>query len=181
LAGQTGYEIDVSSPNEQRRHARAPVSLVGSVTDPDGQEHPIVMLDLSRGGALIQTHEPPRDGAEYQVGFTVHRKPYEVPVEVVGSLQLKDAWGWRCRFVHIDEAEAQALERAVQATLGTATHTMRAWAEIRPDAETHLDENIVVGQTPAGHAISVTGKDALEMGEEGMELYVQMVSELERM
>ncbi|MBV8084735.1 MAG: PilZ domain-containing protein [Chloroflexi bacterium] len=171
----------MSSPNEQRRHARAPVSLFGSITDPEGQQHPIVVLDLSRGGALIQTNEPPRDGAEYQVGFTVHRKAYEVPVEVVGSLQLKDAWGWRCRFVHIDEGQAQALERAVHATLGTATHVMRPWTEIRAEAEASMDTSMVVGHTPAGHDISVTGKDALEMGEQGMELYVQMVSELERM
>jgi len=171
----------MSSPSDQRQHVRAPVSLVGSVRDPEGETHPVVLLDLSRGGALIQTHEAPRAGVQYQVGFTVHRQAYEVPVQVVGALQLKDAWGWRCRFVGLAEAEAQALERAVHAALGTAIHVTRPWSEIRAQAQAQPDAAMVVGHTPAGLDITVSGKDALEMGEEGMELYVKMVSELERM
>ncbi|MBV9120165.1 MAG: PilZ domain-containing protein [Chloroflexi bacterium] len=172
-----------SESDYRQRAARADVSLLGTVTDSTGQAHPIVVLSLSSSGVMIQTHEAPAEGESYALGFTVHSKAYDVRIEVVGSLHeaQKDTWGWRCRFIDVGTEEAQALERAVLAAIGQSTHATRTWAELETESREVPEGNVVLGQTPAGRDIVVLGKDVLEMGPEGVELFVQMLAELERM
>jgi len=172
----------MSTPgSERRRHPRAPVSLIGTVEAEDGDMAAVVVLSLSASGAMVQTDEAPKDHGHYQLQFTVHQRPYDVPVQVVGSLHEKDVWGWRCRFVDVSPEQVQALARAVEAAIGQSTHSVGDWNELRSEAAAQPEAPIVVGQTAAGRDISVVGKDLIDMGADGLELYVKMMAELERM
>ena len=154
---------------------------MGSVQAEDGEQHPIVVLNLSSSGAMIQAHEPPAEGVTYRLEFNVHRRKYTVPFKPVGWVQERDNYGWRGPFVDLTDDEAEALNRAVNAVIGVSTGSMRPWTEVAPAAASSPEATLVVGQTAAGHDIEIVGADVLAMGEDGLELYVRLMSELETM
>ena len=154
---------------------------MGSVQEDDLDPNPIVILSLSASGAMIQAHQPPREGAHYLLEFTVHRKAYALPLEVVVWLQEKDAFGWRCRFLELSPENAIGIEKAVHGALGLSVSSVRDWPELLAEASAQPHADIVVGQTPAGHDLTIKSSDLLQMDPEGLELYVRMMSELERM
>src|SRR5262249_23238582 len=86
-----------------------------------------------------------------------------------------------CRFVDVGPIQAEAIDRAVQAAAGHQVHVMRDWSELTAEANASPSANIVLGTTPAGHDIIVVARDMLEMGEDGTELYVELVAQPERL
>jgi hypothetical protein len=169
----------MSAPPGERRHdVRAPVSIMGTV-EGEGEEHPMVLLSLSASGAMIQAHQAPCPGATYTLRFSVHKQPYELTLRVVHWLQQGENFGWRGPFVSVPPDQAEAIQRAVHAALGLSDSSLRAWTEVATEATQEPDIKLVVGSTPAGHDIRVLGKDALEMGADGLELYARLMCELE--
>lgn len=165
-------------PPERRHDVRAAVSIMATVED-GHDEHPIVLLNLSASGAMIQAHEPPRDDAAYNLDFCVQNQPYRVGFEVVHWLQQGDTFGWRGRFVGVSPQESAALQRAVHAVAGISRGELRTWPEVSAEAELQPSAKVLVGSTPAGRDIQVLGQDVLEMGSEGIELYARLMCELE--
>jgi len=154
---------------------------MGSVQLDSTEPHPIVVLNLSCNGAMIQAHEPPQEGAVYRLEFNVHRRKYDLPFKVIAWVQERDNYGWRGPFVDLSPEESQALDRAVAAATGASKGSLRDWAELTAESQGNPAAKIVIGQTPAGHDIEVAGADVLQMGEEGTELYARLMSELETM
>src|SRR5437588_8803612 len=103
---------DMSAPTDRRKHVRAPVSVMGTVQGEDG-EHPIVVLDLSASGAMIQAHEAPIPDSVYTLRFSVNKKPYELRFQVVQSIQQGDSWGWRGPFCDVSPEHADDIDMAV--------------------------------------------------------------------
>ncbi|MFI5266566.1 MAG: PilZ domain-containing protein [Chloroflexota bacterium] len=167
-----------SEPDDRRHDLRAPVSIMGTV-EADGEEHPMVLLNLSASGTMIQAHEAPRPGATYTVRFSVHSQPYELKLQVVHWLQQGDNFGWRGPFVSVPPDQAEAIQRAVHAAMGLSDSSIRAWDEVATEAKHEPGTKVLVGSTPAGHDIRVLGKDLLEMGADGLELYARLMCELE--
>jgi hypothetical protein len=170
----------VTTSNDNRRAARAAVSLMGTVQLDGGEQHPIVVLNLSATGAMIQAHEAPGAEAVYRLEFTVHRRRYSLPFKPVSWVQQGESFGWRGPFGDLTPEESKALDRAVNAAIGVSVGSMRPWAEISKEAA-QGDAKVVVGETAAGHPIEVAAADALAMGSEGVELYVRLMTELETM
>ena len=168
----------MSAPTDRRRHVRAPVSLMGTVQGDDG-EHPIVVLDLSASGAMIQAQEAPVPDAIYTLRFSVDKKPYELRFQVLQSVHKGDCWGWRGPFSDVSPAHMQDIDRAVHAAAGLRGADLRPWDEIAAEAEAQPDAKVLIGSTPAGHEIRVPGKDALEMGRDGLDLYARLMCDLE--
>ena len=166
------------APDERRRDVRAPVSIMGTVDGDDG-EHPMVLLNLSASGAMIQVHQEPRPDATYRLLFHVHKQPYELQLQVIHWIKQGDSFGWRGPFVGLPPDQAQAIQRAVHAAVGLSGCSIRGWNEVAADAQHEPDSKVLVGSTPAGHDIRVLGKDVLEMGAEGLELYARLMCELE--
>jgi PilZ domain-containing protein len=165
-------------PLERRRDVRAAVSIMATVED--GQsEQPIVLLNLSASGAMIQAHEAPRDEAQYHLCFCIQNQPYEVGFEVVHWLQQGDTFGWRGRFAGVAPEESAAIRRAVHAVAGISRGELRTWGEVSVEAAREPAAKVLVGSTPAGRDIQVLGQDVLEMGAEGIELYARLMCELE--
>ncbi|HVA24287.1 MAG TPA: PilZ domain-containing protein [Chloroflexota bacterium] len=169
----------MSSESDERRHdVRAPVSIMGTVESEDG-EQPMVLLNLSASGAMIQAHQEPPPSATCTLRFSIHKQPYELRLQVVHWLRQGDSFGWRGPFVSVPPGQAQAIERAVRAAMGLSDSSIRAWREVIADAEHQPDSKVLVGSTPAGQDIRVLGKDLLEMGVDGVELYARLMCELE--
>ncbi|HEY8694029.1 MAG TPA: hypothetical protein VIR57_14960, partial [Chloroflexota bacterium] len=94
-------------------------------------------------------------------------------------LQQGDNFGWRGPFVAVPPDQAEAIQRAVHAAVGLSDSSIRGWDEVAADAQHESDSKVLVGSTPAGHDIRVLGKDVLEMGANGLELYARLMCELE--
>lgn len=165
---------------DRRRHLRAPVSLMGTV-EGEGGEQPVVILDLSASGAMIQADEPAAPDGVYTLRFNVHKQAYELRFRVVQSLQKGASFGWRGPFVDLSPDQMEAIGKAVNAAAGVTGGTVRPWAEIASEAERQPEATLPVGTTASGHDITVLAKDVLEMGPEGLELYARLMSELETM
>jgi hypothetical protein len=157
------------------------VSLFGTVEGDDIPAQPVVFLNLSSGGALIQAPEQPQGTHHYNLRFVVHNQHHNVGIRVVDWTARDEVYAWRCQFTTLEPAEAEALERAVYGALGLSKATHRDWDEIVAEAERDPEAAVVIGRTPAGDDIMVLGRDSLHMGRDGLQLYVRVVSELEGM
>ena len=164
--------------SERRRDLRAPVSIMGTVEGPHG-ELPIVLLNLSASGAMIQTDAEPPTDAICTLRFSVLKQPYELRFQVLHWLRLGEAYGWRGPFVDVTPEQGEAIKRAVHATMGLAGSSLRPWGEVSAEAEHDPDAKLLVGTTPAGTEVHVLGRDVIEMGAEGLELYARLMCELE--
>ena len=151
---------------------------MGTAEGPGG-EHPIVVLNLSASGAMIQAHEAPEDGSEYLLCFSINKQSYELRFQVIHCVQQGDTFGWRGPFIGVTPEQDEAIDRAVQAAAGTATSSLRGWEEVLADARRQPAAKVNVGMTPAGHDIAVGGQDVIDMGPDGLELYARLMCELE--
>ena len=165
------------TPDERRRDVRAPVSIMGTV-ESDDAEHPVVLLNLSARGAMIQVHQEPRPDTTYRLLFSVHKQPYELQLQVIHWIEQGNSFGWRGPFVGLVD-QAHTIQRAVHAAVGLSDSSIRGWDEVAADAQHESDSKVLVGSTPAGHESRVLGKDVLEMGANGLELYARLMCELE--
>lgn len=163
---------------DRRSDVRAAVSIMGTIESDDG-EQPIVLLNLSASGAMIQTHEPPRSGAHYTLHFSVQKRPYRLRFEVVNWIQQGGSFGWRGPFASMSPDEAAAIQRAVHAAAGLSGSTLRGWQDVSVEAGREPSAKVLVGSTPGGQDIHVLGQDVLEMGADGLELYARLICELE--
>jgi len=163
---------------ERRGRIRADVSVMGTVEGPSG-EHPMVLLNLSASGAMIQTHEPPAGEATYTLRFSISKHAYELAFQVLYFVQQGDAYGWRGPFSGVSDKQAESIDRAVKAAIGLAESTLRAWKDVVAEAQGQPSAKITVGCTPAGHDIVVAAQDVMDMGAEGLELYARLMCELE--
>jgi hypothetical protein len=164
--------------SDRRRHLRVSVSVMGTLLR-DAEEHPIVILSLSASGAMIQTHEEPIEGASYTLIFSLNKRSYELPFEVIHWVQNGDTFGWRGPFVGLSEEQREGIEKAVHAVAGVSTGSRREWLEVAAEAASEPHQKVLVGTTPAGHEIAILGQDVLDMGCEGVDLFARLVSELE--
>ena len=164
---------------ERRRAVRAPVSVLGAL-ETDAGELPMLVLDLSISGARIQTDGEPDLELKYTVHFTVHNVEYHAGFRVVRSVASDGTFHWGGSFEGLAPEQVETLRRAVDAAAGIATLVIREWADVEADAAAHADEQIVVGFTPAGHDIRLSSHDCLDMGQEGVALFVHTVANLER-
>lgn len=163
---------------ERRHDLRAPVSLVGGLNRGEG-EAPVIVLDLSSTGARIQTDDPADEGGEYLLHFTVHHTEYRARYRVCHCIESNDAYQWGGSFIDLEDDRLAALQRAVYAAAGLASTTVRPWPEILEEAFCRREELIVVGSTPSGHEIRLSGADCLDVGAEGIDLFVRTVAGLE--
>lgn len=168
----------MSTEADRRRHVRADVSLMGTVEGDDG-EYPVVVVNLSASGAMIQAHDAPKPGGQYRLRFSVHKQQYEIPFQIIDATQIGDSSVWRGPFQGLAAEQARAIERAVHAVAGLSEGGIREWADVEQEAKLNPELKVVVGTTPAGHDITVQGSDILEMGPEGLEMFTRLMCELE--
>lgn len=163
---------------ERRTHLRAPVSLVGALASNEC-ESPVVVLDLSPFGARIQTEDPPQAGYEYLLDFSVHRSHYQARFRVTHWAERDRAFQWGGAFLDLPSEQLAELRRAVQAAAGLSGTIVRPWAQVFEQACRCPDEQILVGFTPAGREIHLSGADCLDIEADGVELFVRTVAGLE--
>ena len=163
---------------ERRTSPRATVSLVGALNSGE-REAPVVVLDLSLTGARIQTADPPDSRGEYLLHFSVHRIHYRASFRVVHWTQTDGTYSWGGLLVGLSDQQLAELRLAVDAAAGLSAIVVRPWAEILEEAFRWRDEQIVVGATPAGREIRLSGADCLAIGAAGVELFVTTVGGLE--
>ena len=168
-------------PSERRARPRARTSLVATLSDNSGRELPVVILEVSISGVLIESGEALPLEANFALSFAVFGDRYRAGLQVVRAIKHEDAVLYGCRLLLPEFASAQ-LEQAIRAALGQSHTSVRPWDEIRAEVNGSLSpDRIVVGQTPAGHPIELSSTDCLEMGREGVDLFVQVVGSLEPM
>ena len=163
---------------ERRSDARAPVALMGAVMTPDG-ESPVLVLDLSARGARLQVDSLPDPASEYQLHFTVHGLSCTPKFRVVHWDGGEGAYHWGCTFFEIPADQSETLRRTVQAAIGLAEMSIRSWDAVSLDATRTPADQVLVGSTASGRDIRIAGQDCLEMGPEGVELFVRTVAGLE--
>ena len=83
--------------SDRRVEPRADTSLVATLRVYDGQEMPVVVLDLSSTGALLETSSEPRFGGVYTITFTMYGEAFSTPLHVVRSVKHGDAYLWGCK------------------------------------------------------------------------------------
>ncbi|HLY64138.1 MAG TPA: PilZ domain-containing protein [Chloroflexota bacterium] len=164
--------------DERRVDPRAAVSLLASLNS-DAGENPVMVVELSPLGVRIQTEDPPDNGRHYELHFTVHGQAYDTRLRVVHWTGNDGAYHWGCLFVDLQPQELERLRRAVYAATGQASTSIREWAEIEAEAEQRPRDHILVGQTPAGQDIRLAARDCVELGQQGVELFVSTVASLE--
>lgn len=157
---------------------RAPVSLMGAVLTPDG-EAPVLVLDLSAGGVRLQADSPPTQQFDYQLYFNVHRTSYSPRFRVVHWDGGDGAYNWRCSFFEIPGDQCDSIRRTVHAAVGKAEMSIRLWAEVSAEADRQPAADIVVGCTASGRDICLPAHDLLEIGPDGVDLFVRTVAGLE--
>lgn len=163
---------------ERRADIRTSVSLLGSVDTPDG-ECPVVVVDLGPLGARIQTDDPPNPEHEYTLHFTVHQQQYNTRLRVVHSIASDSSYHWGCAFLDLLPAELDGLRRAVYAAAGLAEAFLRSWPEVNAEAAAQPEAQVLVGRTPSGQDICLAAADCVELGPEGVGLFVATVASLE--
>lgn len=151
---------------------------MGAVESPDG-EAPVVVLDISAHGVLLQADSPPDPAVDYQLYFTVHHTAYSPKIRVVHWAGGEGAYRWGCVFFEIPSEQVESLQRTVHAAAGQAEMSIRRWDEVSADASSSPAANILVGTTPSGRDICIPARDCLEIGRDGIELFVQTVAGLE--
>jgi hypothetical protein len=164
---------------EKRADLRAPVSLVAAIQT-NGDESPVVVLDLSPGGVCLQVDAPPDPHLEYRLHLNVHRTTYTPRFRVVRWVGEDGVYHWGCSFSDLGREEQEHLRRSVHAAAGVLNGAVRDWAGVSAEAAARPGEQIVVGTTPAGDDIRLLGQDCLDIGEEGLKLYVETIIGLER-
>jgi len=163
---------------ERRNYLRAPMALMAALRT-DEIEAPVVLVDLSPTGARIQADNPPDLSREYLLHFSVHRAEYHARFRVVHWTENDGSFHWGGAFLDLSPEQHDQLRRTVVAAMGLASTTVRPWQDVLAEACVTPDQQIMVGSTPAGQEIRLSGKDCLEMGEEGIELFVRTVASLE--
>jgi hypothetical protein len=177
----TDRRMWLTDPRDRRTEPRANTSLVATLRVEGREEFPVVVLDLSSEGALLETDAPPNLDARYSVTFSVYGDTYCTELRVLHWARHKEDYLWGCQ-LHIPADDARRLRRAVSAALGMASTEVRPWEEIHEQVrQPSAAERIVVGRTPAGHVIEVAVGDVAEMGPEGVDLFVRTVASLESM
>lgn len=164
---------------DRRRHVRAAVSLIGAVESGAG-ETPVVLVDLSTGGARLQMDDPPDPEQSYELHFTVRQREYHAPFRAVRWAAEDGAYHWGCSFLGMATEQIASLRGVVHAAAGLAQTSLRPWEEVLPEATRQPEANVLVGQTPAGEDIRLLGQDCLEAGQDGVELFVRTVAGLEQ-
>jgi hypothetical protein len=171
--------MTIEQPREERRaDIRAPVSLLGAVDTPDG-ECPVIVVDLGPQGARIQTDDPPDPDHEYCLHFRVHQQQYDTRLRVKHWMAGDGAYRWGCAFLDLEPQTLENLRRTVYAAAGLAEATIRDWQEVEDEAARRPDSQVLVGRMPSGQEISLAGADCVELGQEGVGLFVQTVASLE--
>jgi len=163
---------------ERRNYLRAPMALMAALRT-DEIEAPVVLVDLSPTGARIQADTAPDLSREYMLHFSVHRTEYHARFRVVHWTENDGSFRWGGAFLDLSPDERDQLRRTVVAAMGLASTSVRPWRDVLEDAFVARDQQIVIGSTPAGQEIRLSGEDCLEMGEEGIELFVRTVASLE--
>ncbi len=158
---------------------RAPVSMLGAVLTNAG-EAPVVVLDLSSGGAYLQVDAPPEPDHEYTLHFNVHRSEYSAQFRVVRWSGDDGDYRWGCCFSDLVGEQRERLRRSVHAAAGLAETSLRDWDSVLADASAEPGNQVVVGCTAAGEEIRLVGSDCVALGDAGVELYVRTVAGLER-
>ena len=170
-----------STGNDRRTEPRARTSLVATLSSPAGDERPVVVLDVSTGGALVETSEPLAISSNEALEFKVFGTEYRADIEVVRQVASDDGYLYGCRLL-LPEQETHEFRQAVQAALGNAQTFVRPWSVVHEEiAAARPDQRVTVGYTPSGHPIELSPADCLEMGPEGVELFVQTVGGIELM
>lgn len=163
---------------ERRGELRAPVSVLGAV-ETDAGEAPIVVLELSPYGARIQTDDEPDLEFTYTLYFSVHQTEYTTRFRVLHYVGNDGTYSWGGSFLDLTADQAASLRRSVHAAAGVAVLAHREWADVRAEANAEPNQQIVVGFTPSGQEICLSGDDCLDIGQEGVELFVHTVGNLE--
>jgi hypothetical protein len=164
---------------ERRADVRAPVSLLGAIDTADG-ECPVIVTELSPLGARIQIDDPPDADREYALHFSIHQQQYNPRLRVVHWMPSDGSYRWGCAFMDLQQAELDSLRRTVYAAAGLADAFVRSWGEIDADASRNApDAQVLVGRTPSGQDISLAAADCLELGQEGVGLFVRTLASLE--
>lgn len=164
---------------ERRTDPRARVSLLGTVHTEDG-ERPVVVLDLSTGGARIQAGKEPDMERDYHLDFRVHDQEYKARFRVVRWDGAEETYQWGCSFADLSSDQMNMLRRSVHAAVGLSETFLRPWDEIEAEAKAPAGAYVIVGHTPAGREILLAAKDCLDIGSEGVELFVRTLASLER-
>lgn len=171
----------LTDPRDRRTEPRANTSLLATLRIEGKDEVPVVLLDLSTDGALLETDAPPNLEADYRVTFSIYGDSYSTPLHVVRWTRHDSTYLWGCQ-LSIPLEDARRLRRAVTAALGMASTEIRSWQDIHEQVrQPSSQERVVVGLTPAGHAIELAVHDVDEMGPDGLDLFVRTVASLESM
>jgi hypothetical protein len=163
---------------ERRGFVRAPISVLGAV-ETDAGEAPMLVLELSPSGARIQTDDKPDLEGVYKLHFTVHKAEYTTHFRVIHYRANDGTYHWGGSFLDLLPDQIAQLRRTVEAAAGIAVLSFREWDDVRTEASARPDEQIVVGFTPAGQEIRLSAHDCLDIGQEGVELFVHTVGNLE--
>jgi hypothetical protein len=170
----------VISGEDRRREPRAHTSLTADLTT-DGEHLPGLIRDVSATGVLVEASEELPLGLTCQLTFTAFGQEYAAGLEVLRRVEQEGARLYGCRLLLTEHASEQ-FKFAVRAALGVSATWVRSWDDLQqevqhPDAE----QLVVVGHTPSGKTIKLSPRDCLDMGPEGIELFVRTVGDIETM
>jgi PilZ domain-containing protein len=163
---------------ERRADPRAAVSLMGAV-ELGGLESPALVLDLSPAGARLQVDSPPDLAHDYQLHFSVHGMAWSPHFRVIHWAGANGAYRWGCNFFDLPSDQRDGLRRSVRAASGAAELTIADWPSVLAAAEAAPNGDVLVGSTPAGRDIRLPARDCLEIGPQGVDLFVRTVASLE--
>jgi hypothetical protein len=163
---------------DRRSDTRASVSLMGAVVI-ENDEAPAVLVDLSATGVAIQMDAPPNLDCDYRIFFNAHRTAYSLRFRVVHWTGSEGFYRWGCAFSDLADDQRESLRRTVAAASGASQTYVRPWIEVVAAADQAPEAKILVGSAPSGREITLLGRDCLDMGEDGVLLFVQTVAGIE--
>ncbi|MBV9121185.1 MAG: PilZ domain-containing protein [Chloroflexi bacterium] len=165
--------------DERRSDIRTEVALVAGLTA-GAEQASVVVVDLSASGARIRVDVQPDLDCEYLLHFTIQGTRYRARFRVIHWREDSGSYHWGGAFVGLSSGEINALRQAVHAAAGLSGLSIRDWNLVFEDARRTPADQVLVGATPAGRQVSLSGADCLGMGQDGVALFVRTVSTLEQ-
>ena len=165
---------------DRRREPRAHTTLTADLAA-RGSHLPGLIRDVSATGVLVEASEDLPLGLTCQLTFTAFGCEYTAGLEVVRRVDQEGALLYGCRLL-LPEHASEQFKFAVRAVLGVSSTWVRSWEDIRQEVQEPGPEKlVVVGHTPSGKTIKLSPQDCLDMGPDGVELFVRTVGDIETM
>lgn len=166
-----GSESGGAASTERRNYARAAISKLAVVEQPDAPATPAVVMDVSETGAQLKMPHPPSNSAQYLLHFKIGRGSYSTRFRVVRSATSEGGqYMWGCEFKDLRPELMANLRSAVYELFGRPH--VRPWPQIKHDCSVNPSGKVLIGCTAAGKEVFVASRDALHLGDKGVHQFV---------